>query len=213
MRAPATTTHPDLLFDLGGVIMDIDRDRCVSSFMRLGFSDVGDYLGAYVQKGLFSDLESGLVTPGQWRAEIHRHLPPGVNDAAIDAAFEDFLLGIPPERLRELRRLRADRHVYLLSNTNPVMWSGKIARSFQDEGLTLTDYFDGVVTSFEAKAMKPDRAIFDYAVSHLGLTPATTLFLDDSQANLDAASALGFQTALVPPGSEFKDIIARHEHN
>ena len=69
------------------------------------------------------------------------------------------------------------------------------------------DYFDGIVTSFEARSIKPDAKIFHTVVEKLGLKPEETLFLDDSQKNLDAAAQLGFQTLLVTPGSEFFELL------
>lgn len=203
--------HRNLLFDLGGVIMDIDRMNCVRAFRRLGFDDVESFLGEYVQKGIFSDLESGKITPAQFRDEIRRHLPGEVSDGVIDEAFSDFLLGIPLRRLEALRRLRTDHRIYLLSNTNPIMWNGRIAEEFKREGLTVDDYFDGMVTSFEAKSMKPDAEIFRILIEKTGIDPAETLFFDDSAKNLEAAAELGFDTALVDPGTEFEDIIAAIE--
>lgn len=203
--------HRNLLFDLGGVIMDIDRMNCVRAFERLGFTDVESFLGEYVQKGIFSDLESGKITPAEFRAEIRRHIPGEVSDETIDRAFSDFLIGIPEHRLAALRRLRADHGIYLLSNTNPIMWNGRIAEEFRREGRSIGDYFDGMVTSFEAKSMKPDAEIFKTLIAKTGIDPAETLFFDDSAKNLEAAAALGFDTALVAPGTEFEDIVAAIE--
>lgn len=200
----------NLLFDLGGVIMDIDRMRCVEAYRRLGMSHPEDFLGDYAQKGPFMMIESGEITPQEFRDTLRNFLPPHVTDRQIDDAFFDFLVGIPPHRLRQLRKLRHSHRIYLLSNTNPIMWDGKIEREFRKEGLQRESYFDGIVTSFEAKSMKPDPRIFKYAIGKLGIDPTDTLFLDDSRANLDAAAKLGFKTALVAPGSEFTDIIANY---
>ena len=119
-----------------------------------------------------------------------------------------FLIGIPTHRLAELRKLREHYRVYLLSNTNPIMWNSKIKDEFTHEGLQREDYFDGMVTSFEAKALKPEARIFRYAAEKFGIAPEETVFLDDSQRNLDAAARLGFHTLLVAPGSEFVDVLA-----
>lgn len=198
----------NLLFDLGGVIIDIDRNRCVEALEKLGVADADSLLGKYVQSGIFADLESGNITAAEFRDALRRHAgDSALTDAAIDTAFQKFLIGLPARRLEELRELRRDYRVCLLSNTNPIMWNDSIARLFRAEGKEREDYFDGIVTSFEARVMKPDAAIFRYAVEKLGLRPEETLFIDDSQANLDAASKLGFATALAVPGRDFADII------
>lgn len=197
----------NLLFDLGGVIMDIERQRAVDAFKAIGFKDADSYLGEYAQSGSFAALESGLITPEQWRDDIRSHISGHVSDADIDNAFINFLVGIPVHRLEALRRLRSRYGIYLLSNTNPVMWNTEIARQFRGEGREREDYFDGMVTSFEARVMKPEAAIFDYAAEKLGIVPAETLFLDDSQKNCEAARALGWHAACVKPGTEFTDIL------
>ncbi len=197
----------NLLFDLGGVIMDIRKDNCVKALAELGVDNPGQYLGDYGQTGPFGDLEEGLITPDEFRAFIRSKLSVDVTDKQIDEAFCQFLIGIPAQRLRQLQQLRGKYGIYLLSNTNPIMWDSRIARDFTIDGLSREDYFDGMVTSFEAKALKPSRRIFEYAVEHLGIDPSQTLFLDDSSDNLKGAEALGFHTALVPPGREFIDIL------
>lgn len=187
--------------------MDIEKERCVAAFEELGLRDARSYFGDFSQQGPFMRLEQGTISPDEFHAALRTGLPEGVSDEDIDRAFCKFLIGIPAHRLDELRRLRRSYRVYMLSNTNPIMWKSKIRDDFGQQGLTREDYFDGIVTSFEAKALKPDRAIFDYACRKLGIRPEETLFIDDSQANLDAAAALGFRTALAAPHTEFIQVI------
>lgn len=197
----------NLLFDLGGVIMDIRRLNCVASFERLGMKDADSFLGEYSQKGPFLQLEEGLINEAQFRDAVREYIDGEVSDEQIDKAFCDFLVGIPAYRLEQLRQLKKQYGIYMLSNTNPIMWHSRIAEEFRQEGMEREDYFDGIVTSFEARSIKPDAKIFHTVVETLGIKPEETLFLDDSQKNLDAASALGFHTLLVTPGSEFFELL------
>lgn len=198
----------NLLFDLGGVIMDIRRADCLEAFRRLGMAHPENLIGEYVQQGPFGQLEAGEISAGQFHEALRSQLPDGVSDTQIDRAFCSFITGLPQPRLAALRSLRKRRGVYLLSNTNPIMWRGIIAEEFRKEGLRREDYFDGIVTSFEAKCMKPDERIFRRVEESFGIKPEETLFLDDSQTNLDAAARLGYRTLLVPPGTEFADLLA-----
>ncbi|WP_288717165.1 HAD family hydrolase [Duncaniella muris] len=198
----------NLLFDLGGVIMDLDRNRCVDAFKGLGMKDPDDFLGLYGQKGDFLALESGEIGAD----EFHRRIRPlfgnpDLTDAQIDDAFNQFLIGIPVDRLEALRALRSDYRICLLSNTNPIMMESKIAEEFRKEGREMADYFDGIVTSYEARCCKPGKEIFDYAERTCALVPSETLFFDDSQANVDAARSFGFHAVLVRPGDEFADLL------
>ena len=197
----------NLLFDLGGVIMDIRRLNCVASFERLGMKDADSFLGEYSQKGPFLQLEEGAISEAEFRTAVRQFIDGEVSDEQIDSAFCDFLVGIPKYRLEQLRELKKQYGIYMLSNTNSIMWHSRIAEDFRQEGLEREDYFDGIVTSFEAKSIKPDAKIFHAVVENLGIKPEETLFLDDSQKNLDAAAELGFQTLLVTPGSEFFELL------
>ena len=197
----------NLLFDLGGVIMDIRRLNCVASFERLGMKDADSFLGEYSQKGPFLQLEEGAISETEFRTAVRQFIAGVVSDEQIDSAFCDFLVGIPKYRLEQLRELKKQYSIYMLSNTNSIMWHSRIAEDFRQEGLEREDYFDGIVTSFEARSIKPDAKIFHTVVEKLGIKPEETLFLDDSQKNLDAAAELGFQTLLVTPGSEFFELL------
>lgn len=197
----------NLLFDLGGVIFDIKKDNCVEAFKTLGLADADSFFGTYGQQGPFLRLEEGTITPQEFHEYVRSLLPKPVTDAEIDSAFMKFLLEIPSHRLHQLLELRQRYGTYLLSNTNIIMWQGRILEEFRKDGLDINAYFDGIVTSFEAKLLKPKPEIFLYAERTLGIKPDETLFLDDSQANIEAAAALGFNTALVPEGKEFMDIL------
>lgn len=201
----------NLLFDLGGVIMDLDRGRCVKAFEALGMKDADDFLGLYGQKGAFLALEAGEIDAEEFHEEVRKLMSHPVSDEEIDAAFNQFLVGIPVERLRALRELRKRYPVYLLSNTNPIMMNSKIAEEFRKEGKEITDYFDGIVTSYEAKCCKPARGIFDYAVEKCGIQPEETLFFDDSEKNVKAARQYGYQAVVVNPGDEFVDLLSRYK--
>jgi putative hydrolase of the HAD superfamily len=199
----------NLLFDLGGVIMDIEKKNCVSAFEQLGLKNAADYFGEYSQQGPFEALESGSITAEQFHAQLRGHFDKEVSDADIDHAFNCFLTGIPVHRLENLRALRKKYGIYLLSNTNVIMWNSRIAEEFTKEGQKREDYFDGMVTSFDAKCLKPGAKIFEYAQTTLGIEPSETLFLDDSKANCEAARALGWNAAEVKPGTEFAEILAQ----
>lgn len=198
----------NLLFDLGGVIVDIRRQDCVEAFHRLGFKDIEEYLGDYGQRDFFLKLEEGKISPEKFRECVREHLLNPATDREIDDAFNAFILGIPRERLRALRRLRAEGYcTFVISNTNRIMWTQSLKRAFAQEGLDINAYFDGVVTSFETGCCKPDPKIFERCIEEFGITPQTTLFFDDSEANCRAAAAMGFHTQHVPPQSSFMQFI------
>ena len=201
----------NLLFDQGGVIVDLRRDHCLEALRALGMERPEEMIGLYVQAGPFQALEDGSTTVDEFHNALRPYFPAGVTDAQIDDAFSAFIVGIPRHRLVALRELRRRYRTFILSNTNPIMFNGVLARNFAQEGLDVHAYFDGITVSYEARSNKPDRRIFDYAIATMHIVPQETLFFDDGQENLDAAAALGFKTALVKPGCEFIDIINQLE--
>lgn len=195
----------NLLFDLGGVIVDIDRDRCVNAYTEAGMPDADEMLGVYKQSGIFLQLEEGKVTPQQFRDEMRKHFVSNVSDAVIDDCFKQFLLGIPVHRLRALEQLRKKYRVYLVSNTNAIMFETTIRDFFKADGHSLEYYVDGYVVSYEELCCKPDERIFRRCVEKFGIKSEDTLFFDDGLVNCEAAGRLGFATHNVKPGTEFID--------
>lgn len=203
------TKYTDIVFDLGGVILDIDRDRCVRHLESLGLADAAQMLDLYCQTGDFLALEEGKLSAGGFFDALRRKANTGVSDMMITDALCDFIVGLPVLRLQALRRLRAEgKRLYVLSNTNPIMYHSVIDRLFRQEGLSIRDYFDGEIVSFQEKVCKPSPAIFDILKRRFHLRGETTLFLDDSAVNCQAAEASGIHAALVPPGTEFAEILS-----
>ena len=201
----------NLLFDLGGVVMNIRRENCVRAFEALGMTDANNLLGEYEQAGVFAGVENGSLSAAEFRDEIRRIIGRDIADDEIDAAFCKFLTGIPEERLKALEDIHGRFGMYVVSNTNPIMWNSEIARQFSKLGHDINYYFDGTVTSFDARAMKPDARIFEKVVADFGIRPDETLFFDDSKANCEAAEKLGFRTVHVAPGTEFMDFIKDYD--
>lgn len=200
-----------LLFDLGGVIMEIDRLRAVKAFQQLGMDNADDFFDPYCQRGLFLQLERGEISPAEFRDAVRQLFSRHVSDDEIDAGLMQFLIGIPVERLERLQALRrAGNKVFLLSNTNPIMWNAFISSEFRKLGGDISSYFDGGVTSFEAKCCKPDERIYRLAVQNLGIVPADTVFFDDGLTNVEAARALGFKAEHVTADSDFMSLTEKY---
>lgn len=195
----------NLLFDLGGVIMNLKRENCIKAFEALGMAEANAVFGEYSQQGAFLALEEGALSEDDFHAEVKKMLKPGTTDDEIDNAFCEFLVGIPLNRLKALESLHKDYKIYLLSNTNSIHIEKKIKEYFCLDGKNMEYYFDDLILSYEAKAAKPKREIFEYTVKRLGIKPEETMFFDDSRKNLESASQLGFNTALVDAGVEFMD--------
>lgn len=183
-----------LLFDLGGVLLNLDKEACIQSFINLGYKDVRSMITNYRQEGMLRLLESGLVTPDEFCDGIRKLVGKEVEDEVIKEAVRSFLLDIPMYKLEYLAELKKNYHIVMLSNTSSIAIEYIYRRNLTSRGLKLDNYFDECYYSFELKSMKPDDECFERMIEQSGLDPKETLFLDDSMANLEASKKFGFQT-------------------
>ena len=202
----------NIIFDLGGVVIDIERDHAVEALAALGIEEADALLGKYAQKGPFLQLETGEISSAEFYDLLLPLCRPGTTTTEIRDAFEGFLIGIPPERLRMLRELRdCGYRLFVLSNTNPVMYNHWIDNKFRQEGKSINDYFDGIVVSFQERTCKPDPTIFSNLVNRFHLVPSETLMLDDSEANCQAARSIGLHAIRIDNNGtdSMKDVCRR----
>lgn len=193
-----------LVFDLGGVLINLNKQACVDAFRALGFDDVEKYLGEYEQQGIFGQLEAGDISPAKFRDGVRSAMGKSVSDEEIDRAFNAFLLDLPLYKLEMLRQLKSNYRILMLSNTNAIMFDYICDTAFRQEGLTVHDYFDEIYVSHEMGCTKPHACIFEQLIAKSGITPSRTLYVEDSAANLAAATPFGFQTLLVQPCEDFR---------
>ncbi len=188
----------NIIFDLGGVVIDLDRSMAIKALQDLGVTEAGTLLGEYAQKGPFLKLETGELTSSEFFDILLPLCRPGTTTTDIRDAFEKFLVDLPVERLATIRELRARGFkVFVLSNTNPIMFNHWIEDKFRQEGKTINDYFDGIVASFQERVCKPDPQIFKNLLDRYHLVAGETLLLDDSKANCQSAESIGLNAVQV----------------
>lgn len=184
----------NVIIDLGGVMIDLDRDRCVREFEALGIQGADEMLGLYRQKEPFLSIETGSITVADFYDRLRLIAGKNIDDKLLEEAFYAFLVDLPADRLAALRRMReAGLKLYMISNTNVVMYDGWIKRAFMKEGLRVGDYFDGIITSFAEGFCKPDPQIFNILLNRYSLDPRESILLDDSEANCEEARRLSMQ--------------------
>lgn len=184
----------NVIIDLGGVMIDLDRDRCVREFEALGIKGADEMLGLYRQKEPFLSIETGSITVADFYDRLRLIAGKNIDDKLLEEAFYAFLVDLPADRLAALRRMReAGLKLYMISNTNVVMYDGWIKRAFMKEGLRVGDYFDGIITSFAEGFCKPDPQIFNILLNRYSLDPRESILLDDSEANCEEARRLSMQ--------------------
>jgi putative hydrolase of the HAD superfamily len=193
-------TVTTLIFDFGGVIINLDLPQCIENLKKLGVESIESYLSNFGQKEFFLQFEKGEIGIPEFRNEIRKLSNRTLTDAEIDTAWCSFLVDIPAERLVLLEKLRNKFKLLLLSNSNPLHVDVSAAIALEGTGKTIRDYFDKCYFSYEMGLTKPDPAIFEALLADAGLEASKCLFLDDGPKNIEAAKALGIQIYFVTQG-------------
>lgn len=205
-----------IIFDFGGVLINLNRQAAVDRLVALGVHDADALLNNYVQSGLFLDLESGTITPEEFCNSLRMDYGlRNVVDSQIKEAFLAFLLDVPEYKLQLLRELKSSARntagepvrIVMLSNTNGIHFPYCIKKHFEYDGYKMSDYFDALYLSYEMKSSKPDEEIFLKLLEAEQVKPCECLFLDDGPRNIESAERLGFQTHLVQSGDDLGQVI------
>lgn len=195
----------NLIFDFGGVIVDIDRDRAVKHFESLGLSNAEELLDKYHQRGIFLEIEDGRIGTDEFCEKLGKLCHRNISFDEAKAAWFSFFVGDPQYRLDYLTALRERYKVYILSNTNPFIMGRARSADFTAAGKSLDYYVDKIYASYQIKSVKPGRKIFEYMINDASLNPAESVFIDDGAANVERGKELGFQVLHAVNGEDWRE--------
>ena len=181
----------NIVFDLGGVLVDLDFKAAINGLQEAGFANVKEQLMAFDRGGIFQKFEVGEITADEFRTAIRENSIVTLTDEEVDNLWNAMLLEIPREKLELILHLRGKYMVYLLSNTNSIHWDYVCKNAFNYRGFRVNDYFEETFLSYEMHLAKPNKAIFEKVLHDANLLPEETLFIDDSEANCKAAEEVG----------------------
>ena len=182
----------NIIFDLGGVLLNLDYDKTEKEFEKLGVKDFNSIYNQFGQSNLFDDYETGKISSQKFRDSLKMHLPNNVTDQQINAAWNAMLLELPNERIKLLFELKIHFNIYLYSNTNEIHI--KHFRSYLDDKFG-TGLFDSIFInhyySNEFGMRKPNPKAFTKLIEIEGLNPVETFFVDDSPQHVKGAKDAG----------------------
>jgi len=197
-----------LIFDMGGVLVDLDIEDCKRAFKEyVGYYGIDSIIDACHQKGIYGDLEEGKLSADEFRRIVLADSRPGASEEDVDRAMWHILIGIEPYKAEMLKRLSESYGLYLLSNNNPVCLP-RSRKIFEDAGIPLDKIFRKCFYSFEMKALKPSEDFYKVVVKEIGLPADQMLFIDDSQKNVDGAIAAGLPAVYYEPGTDLEALIS-----
>ncbi len=189
-----------VIFDLGGVLFDIDYRLTQEAFQKLG--STADFQTVYSQQkqaGIFDEMEKGNISPAQFRAGLREWLPSAVTDEQINSAWNAILVGFRAREIALLSRLKERYDIFLLSNTNEIHLGQVLEMIKMHPPGDMDKIFTKAYYSCRMGLRKPDRSIYEVVIQENKLNPSTTIFIDDLLPNLEGAQLAGLQTLHCTP--------------
>lgn len=200
----------NIVFDWGGVITNIDHNKTIDAYKNLGMSNFHEYFTHAYQNKLFRNFEIGVITAAEMRQELRKELNKTISDEDIDNAWCALLLDTPKVNIDILQHLSSKFRIYLLSNTNEIhatYYNNKLQEVFN---INFPSLFTKVYYSHTTGMRKPNIDIFEYVLKDAGIQADETLFIDDTEVNINTADRLGFHSFFIQNGTRMQDIFIKY---
>jgi putative hydrolase of the HAD superfamily len=196
-----------IIFDLGGVLLNLDYDLTEKAFISLGMTDFGESYSQLQQTYLFDRFERGEVSSFHFVNQLLDRLPPGTTANQVVHAWDAMILDFPVKRLQFLEELSKKYRIFLLSNTNDLHIDA-VRRSLNKTvgHRNLEQYFEKTYFSSAIGMRKPDSSIFEFVCSENKLDPAKTIFIDDSPQHIEGARSAGIESLLLAKNQEVSEL-------
>lgn len=198
----------NIIFDLGGVIINLDIKATVTAFNTLSSVKFEDIYTQAKQDRLFDLFDKGKITEEDFFKQLGKEINYyGPQNFLIDA-WNAMLLDFPEERLDTLVEAKQNYTTFLLSNTNETHISIFENNLYQVHGIKhFSDYFDGLYYSCRMGMRKPDAEIFEFVLQKNNLLASETVFIDDSIQHVKGAGSVGINAFLLEKNMEVKTLL------
>lgn len=204
----AKTELINILFDFGGVILNIDFSLTVEAFRELGIPEFDTVFSKFKQDNFMQDFERGIHPPDAFYAYIKRLANASMSDLQVQHAWNALLLDYPQNRIELLKALSKKYGLFLLSNTNAIHYEAFQKDFTAQFGFAFDTLFTAAFYSHLLGERKPDASCYLKTAKLAGIEPGETLFIDDTEMNIEAAKNLGFQTIHIKKGDEITELLA-----
>lgn len=184
----------NIIFDYGGVIINIDFGLTINAFKQLGFLNIEECIFQSKGSNLLVKMEKGQISINDFRDEIREISKQNISNEQIDDAWNALLLDMPSKRIRLIEELKKKYRIFLLSNTNIIHYN-KYLNSLQNEfGYTnFNSLFEKAWFSHDIGLIKPSEEIYKHVMKEASILPEETLFIDDSEVNINGAKKIGLK--------------------
>lgn len=185
----------NLLFDLGGVIIDVNSANTIELLHRFGYKDVKfDLENNSELIKLIENYELGLIDDLEFLGFILTRCSNNASLESVKNAWNAMINPIKKEIFNLLVHLKTQYKIFVLSNTNNLHYQVYNNDFIENTGIGIKNFFEYCFLSFEIKLRKPNPAIFNYVIEKANIKAQETLFIDDQLVNIETAKQLGFRT-------------------
>lgn len=188
-----------LLFDLGGVVINIDFDKAFQIWQKHSPLDIEQIRNLYSMDDHYERHERGEIDGSQYFAHLRQVLQLNGSDADIAIGWNAIFDGEIEPTINTLLAVRKTLPTFAFTNSNAthqVEWMGRYPKVFEA--------FQHVFVSSELGLRKPEHAAFDAIAKATGIRPSATLFFDDTLENVEGARAAGLQAVHVRSPDDVK---------
>ena len=188
-----------LLFDLGGVVMDIDFNRAFSHWQPMSRLSLAELEAAFTFDVPYQRHERGEIGAAEYFAHLAQHLQLHDDPARIAEGWNSIFISEITETRRMVEAARAKLPCYAFTNTNAAhqaAWSARFPAVVQA--------FERIFVSSEIGHRKPDRSAFEFVARSVGVPIESILFFDDTLVNVEGALAAGLAAVHVRGPADVK---------
>jgi putative hydrolase of the HAD superfamily len=196
----------NIIFDFGGVVLDIDFSATQKAFEDLGVTDFDRYFTQHHVNDLFERFEIGAISPEEFFDEFREKTNLPLTDLQIENAWNAMILHFSKERMNRLAEIGKRYNTYLFSNTNKIHTDAFDELCKKEIGKPLKSFFIKTWYSHEIGMRKPYPASFLALLEKENLRTEETLFIDDTVENIDGARLSGLQTIHLTPPKTILDL-------
>lgn len=202
-----SNTIKNIIFDFGGVVLNIDYKATAKAFAQLGVEAFANQYSQYLQSDLFIDLERGNISPENFFETFRNLTHNKLSQQEITEAWNAMLLDFPTNRIDLLMQIKPKYRTFLLSNSNIIHYDSYLQDLKEKFNLSsFNELFEKAYFSFELGINKPNKEIFLHVLSQNHLDAKETLFIDDSLQHVEAAKACGINTYWLKTGDDIVNL-------
>lgn len=201
----------NIIFDLGGVILNLDYHKTENAFKKLGISNFDEIYSQAKQTNLFNHLETGIIGEEEFCSELNRLTNSNYTNTEIIKCWNAMLLDLPSARIELIKKLKDKYRLFLLSNTNEIhlkSFSKTIDINFSSD--LFSELFENHYYSHILGMRKPHPETFTKVLELNNLKASETFFIDDSIQHIEGAKKAGLKTYFLTPNEDISSLFSIH---